>query len=69
MSYAENLGPPYLLSDGFTGLGNLGDGENLDYAFDVILSAETVPEPATFGTALLLLIGMCVCKFTIGGNK
>jgi hypothetical protein len=50
MSLAENNGPPLLLSDGFTGLGNLAPGENLTYAFDVILaggSGPGVPEPAT----------------------
>jgi hypothetical protein len=51
MSLAENSGPPLLLSDGFTGLGNLATGENLNYAFDVILtgsSGPSVPEPATY---------------------
>jgi hypothetical protein len=48
MSYAENPGG-YLLSDGFTGLGNLAAGEDLHYAFDVILT----PEPRS--TALMLL--------------
>jgi hypothetical protein len=43
MSYAENLGTGNL-SDGFTGLGNLAAGEDLHYAFDVIL-ASTVPVP------------------------
>ncbi len=61
MSYAENSGG--VLADGFTGLGNLWPGENLNYAFDVVLESETtetVPEPGTalpfaaFGTALLL---------------
>jgi hypothetical protein len=50
MSLAENLGTG-TLTDGFTGLGNLNPGENLDYAFDVILPSN-VPEP---GTGLLLL--------------
>jgi hypothetical protein len=45
MSYAENLGTGNL-SDGFTGLGNLAPGEDLHYAFDVILaSTVAVPEP------------------------
>jgi hypothetical protein len=50
MSLAENLGTG-TLADGFTGLGNLNPGENLNYAFDVILPSN-VPEP---GTGLLLL--------------
>lgn len=64
MSYAENLGSPYLLSDGFTGLGNLQPGEKLTYAFDVILSAQTapVPEPGTLAmiTGALLAFALFV---------
>jgi len=37
-SVAENYGAPYQLADGFTGLGSLQPGENLDYAFDVVLT-------------------------------
>lgn len=57
MSYAENLGSPYLLSDGFTGLGNLGDGEDLSYAFDVILPNQSTgaPEPSSWLLALTAL--------------
>lgn len=48
LSFAENYGSG-LLSDGFTGLGNLADGEDLHYAFDVdVTSAAPVPEPSTF---------------------
>jgi hypothetical protein len=51
MSFAENNGPPSLLSDGFTGLGNLNGDENLSYGFDVILPGDqtpsAVPEPCT----------------------
>ena len=53
MSIAENNGPPAHLSDGFTGLGNLAAGENLNYAFDVILPTNT-PEP---GSLAMLGIG------------
>jgi hypothetical protein len=48
MPFAENSGSG-TLADGFTGLGNLPAGEDLHFAFDVILKAPTsaVPEPAT----------------------
>jgi hypothetical protein len=48
LSFAENLGSG-TLADGFTGLGNLAQGEDLHYAFDVILTspATAVPEPAS----------------------
>jgi hypothetical protein len=52
MSLAENNGSG-TLSDGFTGLGNLASGENLNYAFDVVL-AQNVPEP---GSLALFAIG------------
>jgi hypothetical protein len=55
MSFAENSGAG-TLADGFTGLGNLADGEDLHYAFDVVLSSTTpVPEPSD---AWLLLAAM-----------
>jgi len=59
LSSAENLGTGSL-ADGFTGLGNLADGEDLHYAFDVVLtSAAPVPEPAEawllLGTLLTLV--------------
>src|ERR1035437_1252906 len=39
-----------ILADGFTGLGNLAPGEDMHYAFDVILQgASPVPEPASLG--------------------
>jgi hypothetical protein len=54
MSYAENLGAG-VLADGFTGLGNLAAGEDLHYAFDIILdSPASVPEP---GTGVFLFAG------------
>ncbi len=47
LSLAENYGSG-ALADGFTGLGNLFDGEDLHYAFDVTLTdASPVPEPST----------------------
>jgi len=47
LSLAENLGSG-TLADGFTGLGNLNTGEDLHYAFDVVLtSTSPVPEPIT----------------------
>jgi hypothetical protein len=60
LSFAENFGTGNL-ADGFTGLGNLGDGEDLHYAFDVILSpASPVPEPSF---AFLLVGGIAICLF------
>lgn len=51
MSFAENNGPPLTLADGFTGLGNLWPGEDLHYAFDVIIrdgGGPEIPEPSTW---------------------
>ncbi len=58
LSLAENLGTG-TLADGFTGLGNLFPGEDLHYAFDVVLDdgGGPVPEP---GTLMLVLGGMGV---------
>ncbi len=59
MSIAENWGVPELLSSGFGGLGQLAEGENLNYAFDLILPGNVgpptaaVPEP---GTCFLMLV-------------
>jgi len=55
MSLAEN-GAGSTLADGFAGLGNLAAGENLNYAFDVVLP-DNVPEP---GYALIFLFGSAV---------
>ncbi len=58
MSLAENNGPPATLADGFTGLGNLAPGEDLNYAFDVILpSVASTPEPLPLA---LTFIGFAV---------
>jgi hypothetical protein len=54
LSFAENLGTGTLV-DGFTGLGNLGPGESLDYAFDLVVPDAAVPEPGS-GT----LISVCL---------
>jgi hypothetical protein len=56
---AENLGSPYKLADGMTGLGNLNGTENLKFAFDLILPASTTaaPEPAS---GELLLMGIAL---------
>jgi|SRR5579872_2618110 len=66
MSLAENNGAGSL-ADGFTGLGNLAAGEDLHYAFDVVLNSTTaVPEP---GNGKLLLIGsglLLIRKFRYG---
>jgi hypothetical protein len=59
LSLAENLGSG-TLAGGFTGLGNLASGEDLHYAFDVVLkSTSTVPEPVTgwlLGGAVLAVV-------------
>ena len=53
MSIAENNGAPATLADGFTGFGILAAGENLNYAFDVILPSEpSIPEPPSLATFL-----------------
>jgi hypothetical protein len=61
MSFTENSGVSSL-ADGFTGLGNLVPGEDMHYAFDVLLQdASPVPEPANFGLmgcAVLLALGV-----------
>ena len=60
LSYAENSGTGKL-ADGFTGLGNLNTGEDLHYAFDISLAANsptTAPEPST--ASLLLLASLCL---------
>ena len=50
ISLAENLGSPYTLADGMTGLGNLNGTENLNFAFDLTLPT---PEPASWGLVLM----------------
>jgi hypothetical protein len=54
MSSAENLGTG-TLADGFTGVGNLAAGENLNYAFDVVLTPNqaSVPEPDSLALTAL----------------
>jgi hypothetical protein len=62
MSFAENSGTG-TLADGFTGLGNLAQGEDLHYAFDITLSSTSaVPEPST---TFPLLGGLLICLFCI----
>jgi len=59
LSFAEDLGTG-TLADGFTGLGNLNDGEDLHYAFDVILtptSTSAVPEPSMVWLLVVALAG------------
>ena len=63
MSFAENYGTLHL-SDGFTGLGNLGPGEDLDYAFDVMLPGDlsAVPEPSYIVPAALALAAVLLFR-------
>ncbi len=65
MSYAENPGG-YLLADGFTGLGNLAAGEDLHYAFDVVLASAippvATPEPATIALVAMAGIGSYIFR-------
>ncbi len=56
---AENQGTGSL-ADGFTGLGNR-DG-TLNYAFDLILDAQT-PEPGTFAPGLIAIAGLVFLRF------
>jgi hypothetical protein len=57
LSFVENLGSG-TLADAFTGLGNLAAGEDLHYAFDVILTPAVgaVPEPSTVWLCMTVLI-------------
>ena len=69
-SSAENPGSG-TLADGFTGLGNLQPGENLNYAFDVILPQNTVPtpEPALPGITIILSVGLILSsRIKTGGT-
>jgi len=55
MSFAENLGSG-TLADGFTGLGGLQPGEDLHFAFDVVLTPEPAMGPIVGGAGLLLCL-------------
>jgi hypothetical protein len=59
MSFAENYGSGTLV-DGFTGLGNLADGEDLHYAFDITLepSSPTSPVPEPLPGAMVALTAL-----------
>lgn len=70
MSSAEDLGSG-LLSDGLTGLGNLGTGESLAYAFDLSSAALTsgpgsVPEP---GSQTLFLSGVTLLGWRLAARR
>jgi hypothetical protein len=60
-SYAENSGVGTLW-DGFSGLGNLQTDENLNYAFDVILTPNSVspPPPTVPEPNYVLLMGIAL---------
>jgi hypothetical protein len=62
MSFAENLATG-TLADGFTGLGNLFPGEDLHYAFDVILGAPTAPVPEPGSLWLLVSAALAGSAF------
>jgi hypothetical protein len=55
MSFAENLGSG-TLADGFTGLGGLQPGEDLHFAFDVVLTPEPAMGPILGGAGFLLYL-------------
>lgn len=67
-SYAENNGPPAKLADGFDGLGDLQTGENLNYAFDVILPTNVVPAPEPT-TLFLTMAGLAAIAAGIKVRK
>lgn len=62
MSFAENLGAG-TLADGFTGLGNLFAGEDMHYAFDVILNSPATPVPEPQSVYLLVSAILAVGGF------
>ncbi len=63
LSFAENQGNG-TLADGFTGLGNLAPGEDLHYAFDVILTDTSgVPEPSTLFSTTGALLAVALVHF------
>lgn len=55
MSFAENSGSG-TLADGFTGLGNLLDGEDLHFAYEIILAPEPALAPLIAAGALLICL-------------
>lgn len=68
MSYAENSGG-YLLADGFTGLGNLAAGEDLHYAFDVVLASATPPAAAPEPSTVALVVMAGIGSFVFGRKR
>jgi len=71
-SFAENYGTG-TLADGFTGLGNLNAGEDLHYAYDVILtSTSPVPEPSAgwlLGGLMMVLAAGRTIRSRKGANS
>lgn len=64
LSFAENQGSG-TLADGFTGLGNLGNGENLNYAFDIVSTpVAATPEPGSLGLMSLAAAFLAVVRKT-----
>ncbi len=68
LSLAENLGSGKL-ADGFTGLGNLAQGEDLHYAFDVVLTPEPAMVPFLVGAGVALYLFRCHRKEQLMRNK
>jgi hypothetical protein len=69
MSSAENNGAG-TLADGFTGLGNLAQGEDLHFAFDVTLATggtQSVPEPATLWLTAVILVPLFLTSRLLKG--
>jgi len=69
LSFAENLGSG-TLADGFTGLGNLFPGEDLHYAFDVVLTSQaaSAPEPAPGSLLGGAIAALYLCRRKLKGN-
>jgi hypothetical protein len=68
MSFAENYGSG-TLADGFIGLGDLQDGEDLNFAFDVDLTPTTPPPSAVPESGTLSLLGLGLVGIRFVSNR